>query len=167
MFQYSARHCAFGSVIHDTLTVICNAFDVTSSRHQLLPPGSIVAYPIMISVAVSAGSLKKHNAYWITCYNSRDLALIVSDTVQLSCYYSLFCAYLRCSVERVLLVDHTLSAVKRKYGLDISGFESCRGERIICSRHLFKETLRAFKQMEMLRRQDPEACHSPRYISEL
>jgi hypothetical protein len=58
----SARHCAFGSVIHDMLTAICSAFDVTSS-HLLLAPGSIVAYPIMISVAVSAGSLKKHNAY--------------------------------------------------------------------------------------------------------
>ena len=59
----SARHCAFGSVIRDMLTVICSAFDVTSSHHLLLAPGSIVAYPIMISACVSAGSLKKHNAY--------------------------------------------------------------------------------------------------------
>lgn len=59
----SVRHCAFGSVTRDMLTAICSAFDVTSSRHLLLAPGSIVAYPIMISVSVSAGSLKKHNAY--------------------------------------------------------------------------------------------------------
>jgi len=59
----SVRNCALGSVIRDILTTICSAFDVTSSRHLLLAPGSIVAYPIMISVAVSAGSLKKHNAY--------------------------------------------------------------------------------------------------------
>jgi hypothetical protein len=162
----SARHCAFGSVIHDMLTVICRAFDVTSPRHLLLAPGSIVAYPIMISVVVSAGSLKKHNAYWITCYYSRDLVLIVSDTVQRSCYYSLFCTYLRCSVESVLLVYHIWSTAKWKYGFHISGFESCRGEIIFSSRLRFKETLRAFKQIEMLRRRDPEACHSPRNISE-
>jgi len=47
----SVRHCAFCSVKRDMLTAICNAFDVTSSRHLLLAPGSIVAYPIMISVA--------------------------------------------------------------------------------------------------------------------
>lgn len=123
------------------LLYVCSAFDVTSSRHLHLAPGSIVAYPIMISVSVSAGSLKKHNAYWITCYNSRDSVLIVSDEVQRSCYYSLFCMYLRCSVQRELPVYHTVSTVKWKYGLDISGFGSCRGERIFCFRNLFKEAL--------------------------
>jgi hypothetical protein len=34
-----------------------------------------------------------------------------------------------------------VSTVKWKYSLNISGFESCRGERIFCSRNRFKDAL--------------------------
>jgi hypothetical protein len=97
-------NCALASVIHDISG--CNmmrAFDVTSSRHLLLARGSTVAYPIMISVAVFAGSQWKHNAYWITCYNSGDLVLIVSDAEQRSRYYSIF-THLSCSVRKRLCI---------------------------------------------------------------